>query len=177
MNRADQPNSVSLPLITDGGASGGAQQSREELLAQGVAERMVGILRVLDRQDQLEDSQEFAGWLEGFNHDQKGMKDAARELTLRAFRAASDQVNFRLLRLAADTESRPVIDFCESLGMGRIEIVERIHDLAQVGVLAQDMVTGTVRVTPLGLALAGLVEEAAGRAADELTGRLSELFG
>ncbi len=177
MNTPGKLNSVHLPVIGAGGATGGAPQSREELLAQGVAERMVGVLRALDRQDQLEDSREFAGWLERFTRDPKGMKEAARELTLRAFRAASDQVNFRILRLAAEAESRSVIEFCEALGMGRVEIVERIHDLAQVGVLAQDMVSGAVRATPLGAALAGMVDEAAGRAADELAGRLSDLFG
>ncbi len=176
MNRPDKPNSVRLPVIGAEDASGGAPQSREELLAQGVAERMVGVLRALDRQDQLEDSREFAGWLEGFTRDPEGMKDAARELTLRAFRVSSDRANFRILRLAAGAESRLVTGFCEALGMGRVEIVERIHDMAQVGVLAQDMVSGAVRATPLGIALAGMVDEAAGRAADELAGRLSELF-
>jgi hypothetical protein len=70
-------------------------------------------------------------------------------------------------------ESRPVSEVMQILGLGRVEAVERIHDLVQVGALSQDLVSGSVQVTLLGAALAGMVERTSELAVKELLDRLS----
>jgi hypothetical protein len=133
--------------------------SLEDTLAEGLLARMVGLIRSLDRQDQLETSEEYAGWLDEFSKDPEAARAAAKEMALRAFCAVSDSVNYQLLQLAAGQDGRPVSDFSRALGIGRVETVERIHDLIQVGALS---------------ALSELVESLADRTAEELSKRLSE---
>ena len=154
-------------------SSEASDSTPEDALVEGLISRMLGILRALDRQDQLETSDEFSGWLETFSQDEEGAKAAARELVLRALRAISDRINYRILQQTSNMESRPVSEVMQILGLGRVEAVERIHDLVQVGALSQDLVSGSVQVTLLGAALAGMVERTSELAVKELLDRLS----
>lgn len=167
---------VPLKVISPGGDSGPYPPvaSPGEAMVESIVARLLAIAASLDRQDSLETSEEFAGWFKQFSMNEKDARSAALELIFRAMRAVADRTNYRILQFAIESEGSPVPEFCEALGMERIGTVERIHDLVQAGILAQDLISGAVQVTPLGQGLFGMVDDLASRAGGDVIKRLSE---
>lgn len=89
----------------------------------------------------------------------------AHDLVLRVLRATGDALNFRILAAAAarSSDGAPVDALAQDLGLARMALVERIHDLIQLGLVARDLQLDTVRATGAG---EGLLELVTGLEAD-----------
>lgn len=89
----------------------------------------------------------------------------AHDLVLRALRAAGDAVNFRILAAAAaqPAAGAPLATLAGDLGLTRMALLERVHDLIQLGLVARDLQLDTVRATGAG---EGMLELVTGLEAD-----------
>jgi hypothetical protein len=83
----------------------------------------------------------------------------AHDMVLRVLRAGGDTLNFRILAAAAAQSSHgaPIDPLARDLGVSRMALVERVHDLIQLGLLARDLQLDTVRATGAGEGLLQLV--------------------
>ncbi len=142
-----------------------------DAMALGLAERARNLLRALDRQDRLETSREFAGWLQGAVSGNE-LAGVAEELLLRALRVAGDPANYRILELLSPLEGIGLAEVMKRTGLSRVAASERVNDLVQVGLASRELIDDQIRGTPLAgglVALVGELSEAAGeRLATEL---------
>ena len=122
-------------------------------LSSALALRLRDIARMLDRLDRLESG--TGEWLT--SQDDAALKEAAREMTLRALRIAADPINFALLEYLAAHSSSPLADLETAAGLGRLALSERVSDLVQVGLAARNIDTDQVQGTAAGAALAGWI--------------------
>lgn len=85
----------------------------------------------------------------------------AHDLVLRVLRAAGDSLNFRILAAAAarSSDGAPLDALAHDLGLARMALVERVHDLIQLGLVARDLQLDTVRATGAGDGVLALVTE------------------
>lgn len=123
-------------------------------LSAALALRLRDIARTLDRLDRLESG--TGEWLTA--QDDAALAGAAREMTLRALRAAADPTNFALLSFLAAHTSAPLGELERASGRGRLALNERLNDLIQVGLAARNIDTDQVQGTAAGAALVGLIE-------------------
>ena len=95
----------------------------------------------------------------------------AAEQVLRTLRAAVEVVNQRILvRLLGDAERTVSLGaLTELTGLPRIPLTERVHDLAQVGLVSYSPDSPRVQATALAAGLLGLL--------DELRDRLVRIMG
>lgn len=84
---------------------------------------------------------------------------AVRDLALAALRAAGDPVTYAMLRRMADGDT-PLGDLCAVTGLPRLAVWERINGLVAVGLAGRRHEDDSAGLTPAGLVLVGLVEEA-----------------
>lgn len=140
-------------------------------IVDGLNGRVRTLLLALDRQDRLETASRFVGWLEG-ERRQGRLAGSAREVLLRALRATSDPVNFRLLAMLDPLAPVGIGTLMERLGLDRVAASERVNDLVQAGLAVREMVNDEVRGTPLARGLVGLVERAAAGAGERLAAEL-----
>ena len=75
----------------------------------------------------------------------------AHDMVLRVLRAIGDALNHRILAAAADDAQGASLEglACD-LGLTRMALVERVHDLIQLGLAARDLPADTVVATPAG---------------------------
>ncbi len=118
-------------------------------LSSALALRLRDIARMLDRLDRLESG--TGEWLT--LQDDAAMKEAAREMTLRALRIAADPINFAILEYLATHSSAPLADLETATGLGRLALSERVSDLVQVGLAGRNIDTDHVQATPAGAAV------------------------
>ncbi len=130
----------------------------EPRLAKGVFDRLKTLLLALDRQDRLETAQAFVGWLQSLPEDAHQVDEMALHMVLRAFRAASDPVNFRLLRRLREDTAVALPALMAEVGLGRVPVYDRVSELMQAGLVVQELESEDVRITPLGEGLVDLVE-------------------
>ncbi len=151
-----------------------------EAMARGLAERARNLLRALDRQDRLEGSREFAGWLERAVAGDD-MPAIAGELLLRALRTAGDPTNFRILELLGPLEGVRLAEVMERTGLTRVAASERVNDLVQVGLASRELIDDQIRGTPLASGIVRLVgelsAEAGRRLAEELGAAAADTRG
>ena len=140
---------------------------RGEEIAEGVAARTRLLLRALDREDRLETAGAFVGWL-GREAEQGRLPDAAREVFLKALRAAGDPFNYRILGLLDSMTPTSQRALMERTGLSRVALVERIHDLIQAGLATRELIGDEVRATPLAIGLRAIVERTANAAGEHL---------
>ena len=137
-------------------------------LSSALALRLRDIARMLDRLDRLESG--TGEWLT--SQDDAALKEAAREMTLRALRIAADPINFAILAHLAAHSSSPLADLETATGLGRLALSERVSDLVQVGLAGHNIDTDQVQATRAGAALVewvdGLGEATANRLAEAL---------
>jgi hypothetical protein len=93
-------------------------------------------------------------------------RDAARELVLRALRAACDPLNDRILRRLAAGEAT-LAELSALVDLPRVAVWERVSDLVQTGLAARSLAGDGAGLTAAGSALLELVDEAAAAAAGE----------
>jgi DNA-binding HxlR family transcriptional regulator len=91
---------------------------------------------------------------------------AARELVLRALRAASDPLNDRMLRRLAEGDAT-LTTLSELVTLPRLAVWERLSDLVQTGLVARSLERDEAGLTAAGRALLELIGDAAAAAAGE----------
>ena len=141
-------------------------QEADGAILAGLVERVRGLLLGLDRLDRLETAGEFVGWLQQQTREQ--LDDIAREMLLRVLRRAGDPLNYRLLERLDLLNAVNAADLMPETGLDRVALSERLNDLAQVGLISQDMVDGQVRATSLAVGVRALVERIAVQAGGTL---------
>jgi hypothetical protein len=133
-------------------------------LSLALALRLRDLARMLDRLDRLE-----SGTGEWLASQQNGeLRAAAMEMTLRALRAAADPTNFALLAFLSAHISAPVAELEKASGLGRLALIERVNDLAQVGLAGRNIDTDQVQGTAAGAALVGLINSLSEATAQKL---------
>ena len=93
-------------------------------------------------------------------------REAARELVLRALRAATDPLNDRILRRLAGGDAT-LAELSALAGLPRLAVWERVSDLVQTGLVVRALAGDGAGLTGAGAALLELVDEAAAAAAGE----------
>ncbi len=129
----------------------------QELVA-GLWARLRNVLIALDRLDRLETGGEFLGWVEAFQCDEAQTRTAARQWVLRAIRLASDPLDYRILSLLHESAGMTVTQLMEATALGRVDLTERIKELAAVGLVAQALDADTVQGTRAGEGMVAWVE-------------------
>ena len=137
-------------------------------LSSALALRLRDIARVLDRLDRLESG--TGEWLTA--QDDAALKEAAREMTLRALRVAADPINFAILNHLATHSSVPLADLETATYLGRLALSERVSDLVQVGLAGRNIDTDHVQATPGGAALVTWINSIGEATANRLAGAL-----
>lgn len=118
----------------------------------------------------LRDASEAADRLRAFSHDAVPVDAVApvladgeelataHDFVLRTLAAAGDPLNFRILAAAsAHDEGAPLDALAGDLGLSRLALVERVHGLIQLGLVARDLQAETVMTTSAGAGLLELV--------------------
>ena len=123
-------------------------------LAEGLWTRLRNVLIALDRLDRLETASDFVGWVESFQGDDAQIERTTRDWVLRAVRLASDPVNYAILRALQQSGEMTIAQLMAATKLTRLELTERVKDLAQVGFIAQALDTDAVQGTR---AAAGMV--------------------
>jgi len=89
---------------------------------------------------------------------------AAEDFVLRALRTVADPVNHRILEAAM--AGPDLTSLGAATGLPRLALIERVHELVQLGLVARDLQRDTVQATAAGEALAfqiaGLCDDVAG---------------
>ena len=91
---------------------------------------------------------------------------AARDLALTALRAAGDPISYAMLRCMADGDVT-LADLCAAAGLPRLAVWERLNGLVAAGLAGRRHEDDSAGLTPAGLALVELVEEAVAAAIGE----------
>ena len=143
-------------------------QEADGAILTGLVERVRSLLLGLDRRDRLETAGEFVGWLQRQTREQ--LDDIARSMLLRALRCAGDAVNFQILTQLDVLNAVDIADLMPKTGLDRVAVSERLNDLAQVGLISQDVVGDQVSGTSLAAGVQALIE----RVAVEAGGKLFE---
>jgi hypothetical protein len=128
-------------------------------LADGAWTRLRNVIGALDRVDRLETASKFAGWLQGLAEDDAALEATIREFLLRGLRLASDPVNARILTTLEHSTSTSLLDLLETTGLRRVELVERLTELARSGLCIQTLEGDRVEATVLTHGFLSLVDE------------------
>jgi hypothetical protein len=96
-------------------------------------------------------------------------EEIATEMTLRAFRAASDATAFRLLDGLGD-DGASVDDLSRASGLGRFATLERVTELVQAGLASHPAGSDRVHATRLGRGVAGVL----GSVRDRFAGKIAD---
>ncbi len=118
-----------------------------DTLVEGLWARLHNVLIALDRLDRLDDATDFVGWVEAFQRDEAEIDATARGWVLRAIHVASDPSNYRILLLLQNAGGMSIAQLMQATGMTRVELTERVKDLAEVGLVAQALDSDSVHGT------------------------------
>ncbi|MFQ6019321.1 MAG: peroxiredoxin [Dehalococcoidia bacterium] len=149
-------------------------EKASEDIAHGLGQRFRDIAIAIDRVDRLRGPGPATeeGWLGPFLTDKAQVTAAAEDLLLRAFRTASDPINFKLLRHLAKERTVSVIDLIARAGLTRLGGIERINDLIQVGLCSRELEGDLIQANSLTDAMVGLL----GRIRDRLATKVSKTY-
>ncbi|MBI5301035.1 MAG: hypothetical protein HY868_02780 [Chloroflexi bacterium] len=123
-------------------------------LVDGLWARLRNVLIALDRIDRLDSATDFVGWVEAFQRDDAQIETTTRDWLLRALRVACDPLNYQVLRALEKSDGQSIAALMRATNLARVELTERVKELAQTGFVAQDLETETVQATR---AAAGIV--------------------
>lgn len=129
-----------------------------DALVEGLWARLRNVLIALDRLDRLENATELVDWVKTFQHDDAEIETTAREWILRAVRLASDPLNYRILRMLQVSDGLSIAQLMQATGMARVELTERVKELAAVGLVAQALDSDSVQGTRAAEGLVAWVE-------------------
>lgn len=90
----------------------------------------------------------------------------AEDFVVRAVHGATDPLGYRILRAAEDGAG--VDELAERLGLTHLALLERVHELLQLGLVARDLEAGAVRATAAGSAIARWLTEVSADTAEWL---------
>jgi len=105
----------------------------------------------------------------GAGGDPADTASAARDLALAALRAAGDPVSYAMLRRMSDGDVN-LSDLCAVARLPRLAVWERLNGLVAAGLAGRRHEDDSAGLTPAGLALVELVEEAVAAAIGEAPG-------
>ncbi|MCL4393956.1 MAG: winged helix DNA-binding protein [Chloroflexi bacterium] len=116
-------------------------------IVEGLWARLRNALIALDRIDRLETASDFVGWVEAFQRDDAQIEATTRDWLLRALRLAADPLNYRLLSALGGSDGVILSELMRVTNTTRVDLSERVKDLAQMGLVTQaldaDAVSGT----------------------------------
>jgi hypothetical protein len=101
-------------------------------------------------------------------------REIATEMTLQAFRAASDALAFRILERVG-RDGAAIADLERAAGLRRLATLERITQLVQAGLVRRAAGTELVEPTRLGLGVVGLIDAVRDRFQEKIHERLPAL--
>lgn len=146
----------SVPHVEPGGPPT-EEGDRGSDLARGLAAR-------------LRDASEAADRLASFAYDTRASEPScpaladgqelatAHDFVLRTLVAVGDPLNFTLIAAAsAHPGGAPLVQLAQDVGLSRLALIERVHGLIQLGLLARDLQDDTVLSTPAGEGVLELV--------------------
>ncbi len=116
-------------------------------LAEGLWARLRNVLIALDRVDRLEGAGDFAGWVEAFQCDQDQIRATAQDWVLRAVRTASDPINYQILETVHTAGQMSIAQLMQATRLTRVDLTERVKQLAAVGLLVQSLESDAVQGT------------------------------
>lgn len=135
----------------------GTESDVLEQIAAGAWNRLRNLIVALDRVDRLETSEEYVGWLQTIAGDTAALQKTMEEFVLRALRLAAEPINWRILTELARGEEIATGDLSRGTGVGRVELVERLNELARAGLTVQALEGEHVEITGLGRGVIELV--------------------
>ncbi len=142
-------------------------------LVEGLWARLRNVLIALDRLDRLDSATEFVGWVESLQHDDAQVDATVRIWVLRAVHLASDPANYRLLRFLHGSDGMTIAQLMQATGTTRVELTERVKDLAQAGFVAQVLDMDSVQATPAAKGFVAWVESLGEQMADHVRAGLT----
>lgn len=81
----------------------------------------------------------------------------AHDFLLRVLTAVGEPLNFRVLSAAGAPDGAALTVLATDLGLSRLALIERVHGLIQLGLVARDLQADTARATTAGTGLVELV--------------------
>jgi len=127
-------------------------------LGRGVAQTLLYLIAVLDREDRLESG--TGELLAGFRAPGSLSRQAVSEGVLRALGMAADPTNFRILESLSASGSVATGALAAAAGLGALPLGLRVGDLVSAGLASKLPETNQVAATAAGNALVGLVHQA-----------------
>lgn len=121
-----------------------------DLMAEGAWTRLRNLIGALDRVDRLETSPEFDGWLKQLQTDEHALEATIREFLLRAVRLAADPINWQILLRLRETNGATLSALLELTHLPRVELAERVNELARAGLTIQTLDEAVIEITPFG---------------------------
>lgn len=143
-------------------------------LTEGLWARLRNVLIALDRMDRLETARELAGWVEGFQSDDSQIQATVQAFVLRAVRAASDPINFQILSAVRAAGGTSLAQLIETTRLTRVDLTERLKDLAQVGLIAQAFEMDSAQLTRAGEGMLAWVDAVRERIAERARAGLTK---
>lgn len=128
-----------------------------EEISRGAWTRLRNLIGTLDRVDRLETSSEYVGWLQRLAADQNALAETMREFLLRCLRLAADPISWSILEALREKPASTTADLVDLTGLQRVEIVERLNELARAGLTVQPLDADRVEATELARGLLLLV--------------------
>jgi|GEM_PF-3378490 hypothetical protein len=128
-------------------------------IARGAWTRLRNLISALDRVDRLETSSEFDGWLNALAQDENALDATIREFLLRALHLASDALNAQLLAFLLANGASTIGALRQVTRLSRVELTERVNELARAGLTVQALDGEQIEVTPLARGLGALLDE------------------
>lgn len=101
-------------------------------------------------------------------------REIATEMTLQAFRAATDALSFRMLERVGD-DGASIGDLERVAGLGRFATLERVTQLVQAGLVRRAAGAERVESTRLGAGVVGLLHAVRDRFLGKIRERLPKL--
>lgn len=163
---------MTAPVHTPLAPRPSAAEETAAAVASGIAGRLSGLLRALDRLDALEESA-FPDWRATGGCSPEELRSAARELLARALRVAADPHAYALLEALCREGCLTVRQAMAWTGSGRLVATERLRDLVLAGLAVGDPGFGTVEPSPAGQALYALLDRSVALAVEQALGRAS----
>jgi len=128
-------------------------------ISRGAWTRLRNVLITLDRGDRLDTGSEFIGWLPALTQDQAALEATMREFILRAVHLATDPINACLLSELNRGDALTVRALMTALHLARVELIERLNELARAGLIVQAFEGEPIEPTPLARGWLALMDE------------------
>jgi hypothetical protein len=149
-----------------------AESARD--LVEGLWVRLRNALIALDRVDRLESANAFVGWVEAFQRDDAQIDATTREWLLRALRLAADPLNYRILSALQERDDMSIAELTRLTNATRVDVVERVRDLAQSGFVTPALESDTVKGTRAAMGFVAWTESLRDQMADHVRAGLTK---